>query len=572
MEDKRLKRVNPQFYRRTTRIINDGWKFSFDDVLYKAIKVPYCPQSELSGINFKGFIKKCFYKKTFVYQQGYKKTFIHFGAVDYQCSLFINNQFVGEHKGGYTHFAFDITSFIKEGKNEIYLVVEDELENIPSGKQSHKENSYGCFYTRTTGIWQDVWLEYTNLNYINYLSFKTDREFETTLYVNVAGKGNCHLRIFYENGLVDEQNLYIDGEGIFNLNIQNKHLWEEKCGSLYDVELLFDDDVVDSYFGIRTVNYNGLDFYLNGKKTYQRFVMDQGFNPKGIYTFTIEEMLADIKNILRLGFNGVRMHQKVFDPKYLYLCDKYGLMSWGEFPSWGIDYSNFDGYKRLFSEWGDVLKEYSNHPSIITLCPLNETWYTLDERKEKRLIDYVDDMYLFTKRSGVSVPVVDVSGGFHGHKTDIYDFHSYENNSAIRKYFERFKKDNILDIALLYAKDEEDLRYDGNLPVNFSECGGIALLPYLSDNMVSTNSDNQVESEEAWGYGKPLNDRKEFLRLYKELMSIINDCEKISGYCYTQLYDVEQEQNGLFTYDRKPKLSEEEMDLIKKINEGVGNE
>lgn len=572
MKDKRLIRPNPQFYRRTTQIINDGWLFSFDDISYQPINVPYCPQSELSGINFKSFIKKCFYKKNLIIKKNNKKVFIHFGAVDYLCSLYINNEFVGKHSGGYTHFSFEITNYLKDGNNEIYLVVEDELGSIASGKQSDREKSYGCFYTRTTGIWQDVWLEYTGENYIESILVKNDKYYEATLQITAHGEGTCHIRVSYEEEIVDEQESFISNEGVFNLVIKDKHLWSERCGNIYDVEISFDDDFVDSYFGIRTVYYDGFDFYLNNKKSYQKFVMDQGYNPRGIYSFTSEQMITDITNALSLGFNGVRMHQKVFEPKYLYLCDKYGLMSWGEFPSWGIDYSNFNGYKALFEEWGVALKEYSNHPSIVVLCPLNETWYTLDERKKKRLLEYVDDIYDFTKRSGVAIPVIDVSGGFHGHHTDIYDFHSYEKNESIKKYLERFDRENVLDVPLLYSPDEEDLRYDGKTPVVYSECGGLALLPYPSNNEVSSCSDEAVQSEEAWGYGKPLDNRDDFLKNYKELMSIIASCKKLSGFCYTQLYDVEQEQNGLFTYDRKPKLSKEEMNIIKNINERFGNE
>ena len=572
MEDKRLNRPNPQFYRRNTMIINDGWLFSFDDINYQPITVPYCPQSKLSGINYTGFIKKCFYKKTINLKKDNKKVFIHFGAVDYSCLLYVNNKLVGDHRGGYTHFSFDITNFVKDGDNELYLVVEDELESTASGKQSRKEKSFGCFYTRTTGIWQDVWLEFTGNNYIEYLSFKNDRNFETTLQIGVFGKGECRVKVFFENKLVDEQQSFVDYEGVFNLEIKDKHLWSEKEGNLYDIEVIFDDDIVDSYFGIRTVSFQGFDFYLNGKRSYQRFVMDQGYNPNGVYTFTPNEMLIDIQNALALGFNGVRMHQKVFEPKYLYLCDKYGLMSWGEYPSWGIDYSDFNGYQPLFDEWDVVLKEYSNHPSIVVLCPLNETWYTLDERKKKRLVKYVDDMYEFTKRSGIAIPVIDVSGGFHGHQTDIYDFHSYEKNDSIKQYLEQLDKENVLDVPLLYSPDEENLRYDGKTPVIFSECGGAALLSHASNNLVESSSHEPVQSREAWGYGTPIDNKKEFLNNYKELMNIINDCKKLSGFCYTQLYDVEQEQNGFFTYDRKPKLSSDEMMMIKKINEGVGNE
>ena len=569
MEDKRLERPNPCFFRRTTEIINDGWTFSFDDISYQPINVPYCPQSELSGINYKGFIKKCFYKKVFNIHNKHKRVFIHFGAVDYLCSLYINDVFVGKHVGGYTHFSFEITDYIKQGNNNLYLIVEDELPSIASGKQSPKEFSFGCFYTRTTGIWQDVWLEYTNDNYISYITFKTNCDYMTTCFINTIGEGECHLKVFYDSQLVFENSCFVKDEGVINIEISDKKLWSFKNGNLYDVEIQFVDDIIDTYFGIRNVCFKGFDFYLNKQKTIQKFVMDQGFNPKGIYTFTIEQMETDINNIIKLGFNGVRMHQKVFESKYLYLCDKYGLMSWGEFPSWGVDYSSLDGYKSLINEWSVALKEYVNHPSIVTLCPLNEAWYTLDERKDVRLVAYVDNIYNYTKINAPLIPVVDVSGGFHGHNTDIYDFHCYENNESIKQYLKKLSNDNVLDVPLLYCPHEYDLRYDGKTPVMLSECGGIALLPYESDVVTSETSDEAIQSTKAWGYGKTISNSRTFLQRYRELIETIASCNKISGFCYTQLYDVEQEQNGFFTYDRKPKLSEKDMTIIKKINEDM---
>lgn len=561
---------NPIFERKDFKYFNDGWLFSIDGITYQNINVPFCPQSELSGIKHKGFIRRCFYKKEFDFSSFTKenrRTVINFGAIDYKCDVFVNGSFVGSHTGGYTPFSFDISQYLVLGKNEILLLVfDDVLSSYPTGKQSRKEESYGCFYTRTTGIWQSVWIEYVPENYIEKVYFYPDVDrgaVSADLYV--CGKGDYSIEVFYDNRLVGSACGETDFHVKTNISLSEKVLWEIGKGNLYSVKLTFCDDTVYSYFGLRKVEYKGTDFMLNGKPVYQKLILDQGYNPKGIYTSPSPEfMQRDINLSLDLGFNGARLHQKVFEPYFLYLCDKSGYMVWGEFASWGIDYSDFGNTGEFIRQWAEVLNRDFNHPSIITWCPLNEVWYDIYAPQKEPDMRIIESIFDFTKRFDTTRPCVDVSGGFHGENTDLYDFHSYRSVEEIDKTLSKLQNDNELYEPLLYnERNNTELRYKAGLPVNLSECGGIMLGDKI--NTITVN-EGAVQNTDNWGYGKGETDGESFVIRYKALMETIMKYPILSGFCYTQLYDVEQEQNGFYTYDRKDKLTVKQKNTIKRIN------
>ncbi|MGI6768592.1 MAG: glycoside hydrolase family 2 TIM barrel-domain containing protein [Bacilli bacterium] len=276
-------------------------------------------------------------------------------------------------------------------------------------------------------------------------------------------------------------------------------------------------------------------------------------------------MEKDIKFALDLGFNGSRLHQKVFDPRFLYLCDKLGYMVWGEFPSWGVDYSNLDFIGQYLAEWTEVLKRDFNHPSIIIWCPLNEVWGTWEDGREKRDIRFVDIVYNYTKTFDPTRPCVDASGGIHGHKTDFVDFHCYEDLPTLKKYLDELEKNGSLNVPFLYDA-AENLSYDGKLPVHLSEVGGICFTPQKAEDGLKSGRLGMVTSEEEWGYGKGETSGEAFVERYRELIDLIYKYNKLFGFCYTQLYDVEQERNGFYNYDRTDKLSESLKLAIKKIN------
>lgn len=557
---------NPIFARKKTTIINDGWGFSFDGEKWRDIILPFCPESELSGICYTGFIPVCYYKKKFTAKKCKERLFLHFGAVDYRCETYLNGSYVGGHVGGYTPFSFDITDKITDGENEIYLVVRDnEYGKAASGKQSQKEKSYGCFYTRVTGIWQNVWIEEVPEKHVEEFYFYPNTE-DCSVKVNLKtnARGEYAIDVCFDGKSVGKARGSIDYAADIDVKLAEKHLWEVGKGNLYDVKIRFEEDEVESYFGLREVKYIGYDFFLSGKKTFQNLVLDQGYCPSGICTSPSEDaMQRDIDLAKELGFNGARLHQKVFDPRFLYLCDKAGYMVWGEFASWGVDYFNLDGLGQFLSEWQEVLKRDFNHPSIITWCPLNETWGDLNDSVRKREVKFIDAIYEFTKIFDTTRPCIDVSGGHHGHGTDVYDFHCYEKPANLKKYLDELEEHGKLEVPLLYC-DGEDLKYDGKLPVNLSEYGGIAISAEAKTGEVNEGA---VVSEEKWGYGDSPDDEDGFIARFEELVDLIRKYKKISGVCYTQLYDIEQEQNGFYNYDRTDKFTKAQKERIRKANE-----
>lgn len=560
---------NPSFIRENIVYLNN-WLFSTDNKKFRKINVPFCPESKLSGLQLTGFINECYYKTTF------KNTFkdrcvLHFGAVDYRTDVFVNDKYVGSHVGGYTPFEFDVTDYLNEGINKLKInVFDNERRNSLTGKQSHKLNSFGCFYTRTTGIWQKVWLESRKEKHIKQFYFYPNIAQKLLVVDLIANScGHYCVDVFYKNKLVGSRTGNIEYRKKIRIKLDSLFLWSEGKGNLYDIKITFEKDTVFSYFGMREVCYKDYDFYLNGQKVYQKLVLDQGYYPDGIYTAKdINELEKDIKLALELGFNGARLHQKVFDPRYLFLADKYGFLVWGEMASWGIDYSNLNFVGRFIDEWTQVLNRDFNHPSIITWCPINEAWGTWEDNREARDIKFIEQVFRFTKEFDITRPCIDASGGHHSHKTDLFDFHCYEDNDALQKYLLDFENNNVLNVPLLYCKKER-LTYKKNLPVNISECGGRYFSLKKNGGLTSTVNNGPVLNEDDWGYGLNLVDGDAFVKYYSELTGIIKKCKKISGFCYTQLYDVEQEQNGFYTYDRKDKLTEEQKKTIFKINKSI---
>lgn len=556
---------NPIQYRTPFTELMDGWLFSLNGKDFSPIRVPFAPQTKLSGIGYKDFIPKCYYKKEFTCEKTDKRVILHFGAVDYETNVFINGTFVGSHRGGYTPFSFDITDALSPGANLLELEVFDDFKNIPSGKQSAKREAYGCFYTRTTGIWQPVWLEYVPEVHIEKFRFYPNvKDVAVKVELETSGKGDFEIEVLFEGRKVGSAKGMADKRATVIIPLKEKHLWAVGQGNLYDVALKFGEDVVHSYFGLREVAYRGFEFLLNGERIFQKLVLEQGYYADGGYTpRDLEAMQRDIDFAAELGFNGLRLHQKVFDPRYLYLCDRAGMMVWAEFPSWGIDYTNTASLPVFLAEWEKAMERDFNHPCIILWCPLNEVWDGKD-KTEKRDIKYIDEVYAFTKAYDSTRPCVDVSGGHHGHKTDLYDFHSYEPPEALEGYLSKLEKDGQLYVPLLYNDDETELRYRDGLPVHISEFGGIKI--GADEHTVGTVNESAVQCTESWGYGKGALTEEDFVSRYKALVEVIYRCQKLSGFCYTQLYDVEQECNGFCTYERKDKLSKSCINRIRAIN------
>ena len=563
MEIYRQEHPNPQWERSQWRNLNGEWEFDFDfgrtaidrklyegGSLPKKINVPFCPESELSGIGYKDFIPEVCYRKviTLNKQEAEKTVILHFGAVDYESFIYVNGQLAKTHVGGYSSFEIDITGYIHEGENVIFVIAKDDVRNghQPAGKQSDRFESYGCLYTRTTGIWQTVWLEFVPKAYIKEAKFYPDIDNKTlTIIGKVCGFEELCAKATFEGKAMGDAKIKVNNS-VFTMQIKldELHLWELGCGRLYDLELTFGEDKVMSYFGMRSVRLDGMKFMLNNKSVFQRLVLDQGYYPDGIYTAKSDECLKkDIELSMNLGFNGARLHEKIFEPRFLYHCDKAGYMVWGEHANWRMDYTNAIAAENFISEWLEALKRDFNHPSIIGWCPFNETWGYAEMNLEDKLIE---DVYKLTKQLDPTRLCIDTSGNYHT-VTDIFDVHDYEGN------VENFKENYAhIDEGILKDQVERNdhgttQKYNGEA-VFISEYGGIKWAE---------------KQDDGWGYGNAPKTIEEFIERYKGLTDAILDNKYINGFCYTQLYDVEQEQNGLYTYERKEKFDAE---VIKKIN------
>lgn len=564
----------PQMVRSEWRNLNGSWEFEIDHggsgrerglvgtELSQKIMVPFCPESKLSGIENKDFMAAVWYRRTFELPQDWKnkRVLIHFGAVDYQAEVWINGVSVGTHRGGYTSFSFDITDKLQSEQNTITVCAEDDSRSglQPRGKQSTLYHSHKCDYTRTTGIWQTVWLECVNETYVNSLKFYPDPEnesvhVETKLNQCTNTKMDLNIDVMYEGASVGNYTASICGVDNIRVTIplSEIHLWGVGAPNLYDVNVTVNvnETVIDeltSYFGLRMISTHDDAMYINGKPVFQRLVLDQGFYPDGIYTAPSDDALRrDIELSLEMGFNGARLHEKIFEERYLYWADRLGYIVWGEHANWGLDISTATGLENFLPEWVEAVERDFNHPSIVGWCPFNETWDHFSANAARQDNEVLRIVYQVTKAIDTTRPVIDTSGNYHV-ITDVYDVHDYEQDPAkFAKKFEPMKNGGDA-----YDTHPDRQKYEGQ-PYFVSEYGGIWWSP-----------DASVQN--SWGYGNRPETEREFLERYDGLTTTLLTNPRICAFCYTQLYDVEQEANGLYTYDRQPKFDPQ---IIREINQ-----
>lgn len=561
----------PQFVREQWINLNGEWQFELDHgnsgksrglnqpdaALSGSIIVPFCPESRLSGVAHTDFIAAVWYKRSFELPAAWANStvLLHFGAVDYETEVWVNDQAVGTHRGGYTPFSLDITAALQAGSNTITVYAQDDVRSgrQPAGKQSGRYESYGCMYTRTTGIWQTVWLESVSATYIEAIRTIPDPD-NASLHVQAtikgtAGKVRLTAATTYEGRPTGsaEATGYSGTTLSFTIGLSEVQLWQVGEPRLYGLQLQLHAadgaqlDTASSYFGLRSIRLDGMAFRMNGKSVFQRLVLDQGFNPEGIYTAPTDDYLKqDIELSLALGFNGARMHEKVFEPRFLYWADQLGYLVWGEHANWGLDISTAQGLAQFLPEWIESVQRDFNHPSLIGWCPFNETWDNPNGARQDN--DVLRIVYETTKALDPTRPVIDTSGNFHV-ATDIYDIHDYDQNpETFRERYEPFKNG-----GAPYDNYANRQAYGGQ-PYFISEYGGIWWNP---------------EQADGWGYGERPKSLDEFFYRYEGLTNTLLDNPNMFGFCYTQLYDVEQEVNGLYTYDRKPKF---DVERIRKIN------
>jgi beta-galactosidase/beta-glucuronidase len=556
----------PDFERKDWLNLNGEWEFEVDGGksgfekgwcsgkdFSRRILVPFPPESSLSGIEEKDFMESVWYRRFFDIPDSWLdgEVLLRFGAVDYEARVFVNGCEVGHHIGGFTPFTCNISGVVKPCGNELVVWARDECRSglQPTGKQSHRLESFACLYSRVTGIWQTVWLESVPNVYLRSFQVSTDPyNGKALVRANVeGGKGrfDLSLEVYDGNKLVfEDAGFFFDSFAQMMLTVPNAREWSPEEPVLYDLRfrLTGGDGVVDrvsSYLGLREVHVVGNKILFNNKTRFLRLVLDQGYYPDGIYTAPSDEALRkDIEISKEMGFDGARLHQKVFEPRFLYWADKLGYLVTGEFADWGVELSKDKAREAFLDEWVEVLQRDINHPSIIIWTPLNERrglddfWprltYLTKLLDNTRLVIPSSQIELLSNESMSSI------------KSDIFDAHHYEQD------VEKFK--------VVFSNPQDFKNYSGQ-PFMVTEYGGIWWDP-LKRKIEGVLYDELME--------KQPKTKMNFIKRYKGLTESLLSNPSISGFCYTQLYDIEQEKDGLYTFDRIPKVTPKKIFNINK--------
>lgn len=563
----------PNFKRAEWLCLNGEWDFSIGQKSFdRKIIVPYACETALSGIEDKSFHKTVWYRRAFTLPEAMqgKRILLHFGAVDYICDVWVNGRYIRSHIGGQTSFEADITDAVAmNGDNIIEVKAEDDHADLemPRGKQFWELTSRSIFYSRTTGIWQTVWIEAVESLYLIdcHITPEFDnRSVRFEYHLSQMAKSISFGITFQE---VEAANLTVfpksckgsvsiqlDQTGLQAWNFQEELAWTPENPRLFNARITIRSkaavtDVVDTYFGMRKVSIENGKFMLNNREYYQKLVLDQGYwEPSLLTAPTDEDYIRDIELTKAMGFNGVRKHQKVEDPRYLYHADRLGLLVWGEI---GAAYVYSREYAhRIYSEWMEAVERDYNHPCIVAWTPLNESWGVQEIKTDKLQQAHCNALMYMTKSVDASRVVMDNDGWEHtcGDLLTIHDYSS--TGEMLKRHFES------LDSILTMTPGGRSMFADGysylGQPILVTEFGGVKYAP-------------ESDLIQSWGYCEE-SDLDAYTMKYAELTKAILDSPLIQGYCYTQLTDVENEENGLLTYHRDIKIP---LDTIRRINEGT---
>lgn len=565
MDTPRPEYPRPQLERADWLNLNGEWRFEYDDTdtglterwfasaaFSRRITVPFAYQSRLSGIGETDFHDIVWYEREFELPETWagRRVLLHFGAVDYEAQVWVNGLWVTQHEGGHVPFHADITHALQPGSNRVTVRAQDVSKDLeqPRGKQYWERESASIFYTRTTGIWQTVWLEPVHETHLERFKVTPDID-------NGQIQLQCELAGFAPDTQIDVKILYA-GQPIAALTHaadevrslltvavgsgDDLHLWSPESPALYDLTLRVHRggetlDEVTSYFGMRKISIEDGQVMLNNQPYYMRLVLDQGYHPDGLLTFPSDEAIKrDAELTKAMGFNGARKHQKVEEPRYLYWADRLGLLVWGEMAN-AYRYSEI-AVRRITQEWLAAIERDFNHPSIVAWVPINESWGVPDLPGDPRQTDHLLALYHLVRSVDPTRLVISNDGWEHA-RTDLLTIHDYEGDGDV--LHERYASlESILQVRPanrdLYAPGYS---YDG-APVLVTEFGGIGY---------------QKDEQEGWGYTTATDD-DEFIRRYRAVIDAILASPVVQGFCYTQFSDVEQEINGLLTYDRQPKV------------------
>lgn len=571
----------PDFVRADWQTLNGAWEFEFDDAdrgvaerwynpsskrFTKTINVPFAFQSRLSGIGDTSFHDVVWYRRALRLPDSYtragRRVLLNFGAVDYEADVWVNGEHAGSHRGGNVGFSLDVTDFLKSGDNSVVVRVYDPSTDrtLPRGKQFWQPKSESIWYTRTTGIWQPVWVESVDATHVERLRITPDVDNSQVSVEAVLNRFTPDVKLRTTvrlNGKLQAQSdvACTNARPVAVHKLNEQRLWAPWEPTLYDltVELVSTDgrvlDRVESYFGQRKVSTHDGKVYLNNYPYFLRLVLDQGYWPDSLLTPPSDEAIQfDIKTSKAMGFNGARKHQKVEDPRWLYWADKLGYFVWGEMAN-AQDYSDLY-VARFTDEWQQIVARDYNHPSIIVWVPINESWGVPDIFTNRRQQEHAKSLYYLLRSIDSTRLVVDNDGWEHTDATDLFTLHDYARTGE--ELAERYK---ILETdTSRIPRNGRDALADGypynGSPLVLTEFGGIA---YRVGGLKAQNE---------WGYSGIEPTKEAMLKRLDGLAKAIVDNKVWAGFCYTQLTDVEQEINGLMTYDRKPKAAPEEFEKI----------
>ena len=578
----------PQLVRENWINLNGIWGFEIDAgdsglerglakrELTGEILVPFAPESVLSGIEHVDFMEAVWYRRTVTIPQEWAghNVLLHFGAVDHDATVWVNGIEVARHRGGFTPFTADLGGVTEPGTEAVIVVrARDSRHEMQArGKQATWYNNTHCQYTRTTGIWQTVWMEAVPEVHVKRLRMTPNLAGSSiTIDVPISQNraGHTVTAVLSDKGDVTVETTAradLDLTPTLRLSIPAESLrpWCIEDPFLYDLEVTVRDtagavvDRVSSYAAVRSVALDGKVVRVNGKAVFQRLVLDQGYWPESLMTAPDEAALVkDIELSMAAGFNGARLHQKVFEERFLYHADRLGYLVWGEFGDWGVSGGGTIGHNQkpttsFVAQWLEVLQRDFNHPSIIGWCPLNETHQVLHDRLTV-LDDVTQAMFLATKSADPTRPVIDASGYSHRiRETDIYDSHSYEQNPEQFRIEQQGLSDGKPFVNRNPQGEEYSVPYAGQ-PYFVSEFGGI-WWNETEARQAAAEAGLGSDVSTSWGYGERVSNEDEFYARFDGLCGVLLDNPDMFGYCYTQLTDVFQEKNGIFTFDRRSKF------------------
>ncbi|MBB2935891.1 beta-galactosidase/beta-glucuronidase [Amycolatopsis bartoniae] len=572
----------PQLVRQGWIDLCGQWGFAFDDedrgrtgrwyddaaAFDRSILVPYPPESQLSGIHAPQPHAVVWYRHEFdapPLPPGHRML-LHFGAVDYRASVWINGILVGEHEGGQTPFSFDITETLQRDRQSIVIRAEDQPADVaqPRGKQDWRPEPHEIWYHRTTGIWQPVWAEVVPELHLTELHWTPDVVRTSVTCEGTLSRAGATVRVVlrHDDEVLADQSVRVDSTRFqFEVTIpalrhgqaRNRLLWSPENPVLIDATVTTrpdqgPGDEVSSYLGLRDVGVADGRFLLNHVPYYPRMVLEQGYWPEShLAAPDAQALRREVELVKELGFNGVRVHQKAEDPRFLYWCDRLGLLVWGETAN-AYEFGP-TAVERLTQEWLEIVRRDRSHPCIVTWVPLNESWGVSDIASSASQEHFARSLYHLTKAIDPARPVISNDGWETPDDSDVYGIHDYApTGSSLRS---RYGGSTAIQETLASGRPGGRRLVlgvvDVDRPVMLTEFGGLTYAP--------------AEGENWFGYST-VTDGADLVRKLDDLVTAVLDSPALAGFCYTQLTDTEQERNGLLTADRSPKADPAEIRAV----------